>query len=72
MRDLHSPGDDEERIAPFMRRVEDVDGIPLQVVEATGQTPAKRTVGLREFCGNRWCSVVLSRDKWQRASRGEC
>lgn len=36
VRDLHSPGDDEERIERFMRCVEDVDGIPLQVVEATG------------------------------------
>jgi hypothetical protein len=36
VRDLHSPGDAEERMERFMRRVEDVDGIPLQVVEATG------------------------------------
>ena len=36
VRDLHRPGDDGERIERFMRCVEDVDGIPLQVVEATG------------------------------------
>jgi Phytanoyl-CoA dioxygenase (PhyH) len=36
VRDLHSPGDDEERIQRFMRYAQDVDGIPLQVVEATG------------------------------------
>jgi hypothetical protein len=36
VRDLHSPGDDGERIERFMRCVEEVDGIPLQVVEAAG------------------------------------
>ena len=36
VRDLRSPGDDGERIKRFMRGVEDADGIPLQVVEATG------------------------------------
>ena len=36
VRDLLSPGDNGERIERFMSRVEDVDGIPLQVVEATG------------------------------------
>lgn len=36
VRDLHSPGDDGKRIERFMRSVEEVDGIPLQVVEATG------------------------------------
>ena len=36
VRDLHRPGDDVKRIERFMRYVEDVDGIPLQVVEATG------------------------------------
>jgi hypothetical protein len=36
LRDLHLPGDEGERIKRFMKGVEDVDGIPLQVVEATG------------------------------------
>lgn len=36
VRDLHSPGDDQERVERFMKRVEDVEGIPLHVVEATG------------------------------------
>lgn len=36
VRDLHSPGDDGERTARFMKHVEPVDGIPLQVVEAAG------------------------------------
>jgi hypothetical protein len=35
-RDLHAEGDRDRRIARFMDRVEEVDGIPLQVVEATG------------------------------------
>jgi hypothetical protein len=37
LRDLQNPGDEGERIERFMRRVEDVDGIPLQVVEAIGK-----------------------------------
>jgi Phytanoyl-CoA dioxygenase (PhyH) len=36
LRDLQSPGDEGDRIERFMRCVEEVDGIPLQVVEATG------------------------------------
>lgn len=36
IRDLHTEGDAEARIARFMDRVETVDGIPLQVVENTG------------------------------------
>jgi hypothetical protein len=36
VRDLHSEGDARERIERFMNRVEDLDGIPLQVVEAAG------------------------------------
>ena len=36
VRDLHGAGDAGERIERFMRQVEDVDGIPLQVIEATG------------------------------------
>lgn len=36
LRDLHSPGEDGKRIDRFMQCVEDVDGIPLQVIEATG------------------------------------
>jgi ectoine hydroxylase-related dioxygenase (phytanoyl-CoA dioxygenase family) len=36
IRDLHTEGDTDERIARFMGRVEEVDGIPLQVVENTG------------------------------------
>ena len=35
IRDLHGAGDPEERINRFMGR-EEVDGIPLQVVECTG------------------------------------
>jgi len=37
IRDLHTPGDPEERIARFMERAEVVDGIALQVVETTGE-----------------------------------
>jgi ectoine hydroxylase-related dioxygenase (phytanoyl-CoA dioxygenase family) len=36
LRDLHTDGDADERLARFMRCVEDVEGIPLQVVEAIG------------------------------------
>jgi hypothetical protein len=36
LRDLHTEGDEETRIARFMDRVEHVDGIPLRVVENTG------------------------------------
>ncbi len=36
LRDLHTPGDTEARIARFMDRAEEVDGIPLQVIENTG------------------------------------
>ncbi len=36
VRDLHTLGSDGERIERFMRSVEDVSGIQLQVVEATG------------------------------------
>jgi hypothetical protein len=36
IRDLHTEGDAEARIARFMDRVETMDGIPLQVVENTG------------------------------------
>jgi Phytanoyl-CoA dioxygenase (PhyH) len=36
VRDLHTEGDREARIERFMNRVEDVDGIPLQVVENIG------------------------------------
>lgn len=36
IRDLHSAGDPDERVARFMDRVEDADGVPLQVVETTG------------------------------------
>ena len=36
IRDLHIDGDREDRIDRFMNHVEDVDGIPLQVVENTG------------------------------------
>jgi len=36
IRDLHTGGDPEERIARFMGRAEISDGIPLQVVECTG------------------------------------
>ena len=34
--DLHSEGDRDQRIARFMDQVELVDGIPLEVIEATG------------------------------------
>jgi hypothetical protein len=34
--DLHKPGNRDERVARFMERVEDADGIPLQVIETTG------------------------------------
>jgi hypothetical protein len=36
IRDLHTEGDEEARIARFMDRVEHVDSIPLRVVENTG------------------------------------
>jgi ectoine hydroxylase-related dioxygenase (phytanoyl-CoA dioxygenase family) len=36
IRDLHTAGDREGRIARFMNRVEEEDGIALQVVETTG------------------------------------
>jgi hypothetical protein len=36
IRDLHGAGDPDERIARFMARGEDADGVPLQVVETTG------------------------------------
>ena len=36
IRDLHTAGDANERIARFMGNVEEVDGIPLRVVENTG------------------------------------
>jgi hypothetical protein len=36
IRDLHTPGDRDERVARFMERVEEADGIPLQVIETTG------------------------------------
>jgi hypothetical protein len=36
IRDLHTQGDRDQRVARFMNQVEDVHGIPLQVVEATG------------------------------------
>lgn len=36
IRDLHTDGDPEARIARFMDRAETSDGIPLQVVECTG------------------------------------
>ena len=36
IRDLHTEGEAEARIARFMDRVEVVDSIPLQVVENTG------------------------------------
>jgi hypothetical protein len=36
IRDLHSAGDSDERVARFMARGEYVDGVPLQVVETTG------------------------------------
>lgn len=34
---LHTPGDPGERIARFMDQPENVDGIPLQVIEHTGE-----------------------------------
>ncbi|MFZ1990291.1 MAG: phytanoyl-CoA dioxygenase family protein [Alphaproteobacteria bacterium] len=37
LRNLHTEGDTEERVARFMDRAEEHDGIPLQVVENTGQ-----------------------------------
>ncbi len=37
LRDLCTPGDPQDRIARFHDRVEEVDGIPLQVVENTAQ-----------------------------------
>ncbi len=36
IRDLHTPGDRQQRIARFMDAAEAVDGIPLQVIENTG------------------------------------
>ncbi len=36
IRDLHEPGDRDARIARFMDRTEEVDGIPLRIVETTG------------------------------------
>jgi hypothetical protein len=36
IRDLHTEGDRESRIERFMNQIEEVDGIPLQVVENTG------------------------------------
>jgi len=36
IRDLHTPGNCRERVARFMGKVEESDGIPLQVVEHTG------------------------------------
>ncbi len=35
IRDLCTPGNREARIARFHERIEDVDGIPLQVIENT-------------------------------------
>jgi len=37
IRDLHAKGDRDERIARFMGRAEVVDGVPLQVIENTGE-----------------------------------
>lgn len=37
IRDLHTPGDNNERIARFMERVETWDDVDLQVVENTGE-----------------------------------
>jgi ectoine hydroxylase-related dioxygenase (phytanoyl-CoA dioxygenase family) len=37
IRDLHTEGDRGARVARFMTQVEEVDGIPLQVVENTGE-----------------------------------
>lgn len=36
IRDLHAEGDRDERIARFMERAEEVDGVPLRVAENTG------------------------------------
>jgi ectoine hydroxylase-related dioxygenase (phytanoyl-CoA dioxygenase family) len=36
IRDLHTQGDRDRRIARFMNQMEEVDGIPLRVVENTG------------------------------------
>jgi ectoine hydroxylase-related dioxygenase (phytanoyl-CoA dioxygenase family) len=36
IRDLHTEGDPDERIVRFMDHAEEVDGIPLQVIENTG------------------------------------
>jgi hypothetical protein len=36
LRDLHADGDPQSRIARFMDQAEEVDGIPLRVVENTG------------------------------------
>ncbi len=36
IRDLHLGGDREARIERFINRVEEVDGIPLQLVESGG------------------------------------
>ena len=36
IRDLHAGGDPEQRIARFMDRIEEVDGVPLRVIENTG------------------------------------
>ena len=36
IRDLHTEGDTDARVARFMERAEDVDGIPLQAIENTG------------------------------------
>jgi hypothetical protein len=36
IRDLHTPGDPGQRLARFMDRAEQVDGVPLQVIENTG------------------------------------
>jgi ectoine hydroxylase-related dioxygenase (phytanoyl-CoA dioxygenase family) len=37
IRDLHREGEQNARIARFLNRAEEVDGIPLQVVENTGE-----------------------------------
>jgi len=37
IRDLHIEGDPCERIARFMEHAEEVDGVPLQVIENTGE-----------------------------------
>jgi hypothetical protein len=36
IRELHTPGDRDERVAQFMEKIEEADGIPLQVIENTG------------------------------------